>query len=140
MVTVWYAEANIPAMELMMDAQRVMTAARGPLTVLAIAQTIPKAPTKETAEWLKDQETVNPAVPSRGTIIAITAKGLGAVFARSFIAVVSLFSKQSHIVVKDLKEAVRAIQALPGQDATLVAKETLVADLEAFAAMPPPVG
>lgn len=137
LVNVWYSQATIPSLRLLLDEQAALTAARGPMTVISIALSIPKAPSKEAAEWLKQNEANNP-MQVRGTIIAIITRGLGAVFVRSFIAAISLFSKTSYIVVKDLESAAKAARELPGQSPEIVAMDSLAADLAAFAALPPP--
>lgn len=135
LVNVWFTQATIPTLKLLGEAQARLLEQYEKITVLSVAMDIPKAPDPEAAKWLKESQQLDGA-RSRGTIIAILPRGLGAVIARSFIAAVSLFSKDQYVVVKTLEEAAAAVRKLPGQDQHVVAMDTLAADLAAFVELP----
>lgn len=135
-ISVWYAEASVRGMELLMQQQDVLLRTHPTLTNLSVAISIPSSPSKDVQEFLKK----NPGdlARSRGTVIAILAKGLGAILARSFIAGFSLFSRSSLIVVKSLEEATDEVQKLAGQDPLIANDSKLAADLTAYVALPRP--
>jgi hypothetical protein len=134
LVNVWFAEATLPAMERIFAEQQALAAQYGKVTFLSVAQNVPKTPGPEVVAWLKEKQLGGGQ--SRGTIIALTARGLSAAIARSFIAAVSLFSRDTYVVVKTLEEAASAVRELPGQDAHVVSMASLASDLRAFVELP----
>ncbi|MFT3707650.1 MAG: hypothetical protein QM817_08275 [Archangium sp.] len=134
LVNVWFREATVPALDVLYAEQQTLIAQYGKVTFLSVAQNVPKAPGPDVAAWLKQKQLTGEQ--SRGTIIALTARGLSAVIARSFIAAVSLFSRDTYVVVKTLEEAAAAARKLPQQEAHLVNMASLAADLHAFVELP----
>jgi hypothetical protein len=134
LVNVWFAQATVPALDLLLAEQHGLMAQYGKVTFLSVASNIPRAPGPEVSAWLKERQLTGDQ--SRGTIIALTARGLSAVIARSFIAAVSLFSRDSYVVVKSLEEAATAARQLPGQDPYVANMHSLANDLQAFVELP----
>ncbi len=135
-VSVWYSQATVRGMELLMEQQDLLLRTHPSITNLSVAIRIPSSPSKDVQEFLKK----NPGdlARSRGTVIAILAKGLGAILARSFIVGFSLVSRSSLIVVKTLEEAAAEVQKIAGQDASITNDTKLAADLMAYVALPAP--
>lgn len=135
LVNVWFTQATVDTLKQLGEEQERLLRQYEKITVLSVAMNIPKAPDADAAAYLKDTQKLD-GLRSRGTIIAILPRGLGAVIARSFIAAVSLFSKDQYIVVKSLDEAAAAVRKLPGQDKELVQMDALSIDLSAFVELP----
>jgi hypothetical protein len=118
-ICVWYEQATVASMKVVWDCQRQVVAQHGSCTMLAVAMNLPSRPAPDVAQWLRDTNAANDT-SIRATVVAILARGLGAVIARSFIAALSLFSRQRYTVVKSLDEAVAAVKRLPDQDPSVV--------------------
>jgi len=136
LVNIWYEEATVPALKALNEAQRAFMAEHGKITLLAISLAVPKMPDRAVADWLKANNDTYDGI--RGTVIAILAGGVASVFARSFIAIVSLFAPQQYVVVKSLAAAAEAVRGLDGQPPEIASMTSLEADLEAFLALPRP--
>ena len=136
-VAVWFREATIPAFELLLAEQRALAKEHGgKVTYVPIALAVPNMPAKEVNDWMKAQGDFKGLV--RGTVIAVLARGLAAVLARSVIAAASLFTSEKYTVVKSIPEAAKAIRAIEGQPKWVSELESLETDLEAFVALPRP--
>jgi hypothetical protein len=139
LVSVWFEEANVEAMQLVMKHQRRLAAEHGgQATILGVAMTLPARPAPEATSWLRESGLVNDS-SIRATVICILARGLGAVFARSFIAAISLFSRKRFFVVKNLADAAAAVRDVPGQDPRLASLEALGEELHEFVEQRRPV-
>lgn len=135
LVGVWYSQATLRALEALEKHQLELAKQYGPITNLSITVKIPKAPGPEAQEWLKRSEPTLRG-SSRGTVIVILERGLGAIIARTFIAGASLISSANMQVVKTIAEGVDRVRALPNQHASLLDDAGLVDALSAFARQP----
>lgn len=135
-VAVWFREATIPAFELLLAEQKALAKEHGKVTYVPVALSVPNMPAKEVNDWMKAQGNFGGIV--RGTVIAILARGLAAVLARSVIAAASLFTSEKYTVVKSIPEAAKAVRELEGQPKWVSELASLEADLEAFVALPRP--
>ena len=130
-VSVWYAEATVDALQALNAQQRKLIAQYGRLSSVSVAMTIPRAPGADVAEQLKETEKEFKGT-SLGTVVVVLERGLAAIIARSFIAVASLITSSPITVVKTLEEAVEKLRAMPGQPPEVLGQTRLVAELEAF--------
>ncbi|HEY0883409.1 MAG TPA: hypothetical protein VGD87_17870, partial [Archangium sp.] len=96
-----------------------------------------KAPGSEVRDRLKEQSNFL-ASDRLGNIIVVTARGMSAIIARSFLAMLTLISKENMKVPSSLAAAADEVKKLPGQDAATLANTTLAEELEAFANLPRP--
>lgn len=131
LVSVWFSEANLAGMRALTEAQRKLIAQHGKISSVSIAVRIPRAPSAEVADWLKEAEKELRGT-SRGTVVVLLERGLAAIIARSFIAVASLISSNAMLVVKNLDEAAEKLRALPGQPADITGDARLAEKLAAF--------
>ncbi len=135
-VAVWFREATVPAFELLTAQLEALATEHGQVTYVAVSLEVPKMPSKDVSDWMKAKGDFGGKV--RGTVIALMARGLSAVLARSVIAAVSLFTSERYVVVKSLPEAARAVREVEGQPTWVAELTTLEQDLEAFVALPRP--
>jgi hypothetical protein len=131
LVTVWFREATIRALEAMFAAQAKVTEEHGHSTVLAIVVTVPRSTSGEVLDWVRRQ---TPDPRHRATVHCILPRGLQAVLARTVLAVVSLASTQPLKVVKTLPEAIdEVLKTEPSFSAAMLARE-----VDALLALPAP--
>lgn len=137
LVTVWYSQATLRGLEALARQQRALAAVHGKVTNVSVALKIPRTPGPDAQEWLRKNDDELTAT-SRGTVVVVLERGLGAILARSFIAAASLIARNTIHAVKTIEEAAERVKAMPGQAPALVADGALAAKLAAFAALPPP--
>ncbi|MFT3707649.1 MAG: hypothetical protein QM817_08270 [Archangium sp.] len=131
LICVWFEQATVAGMKLVMDCQRQLVEEFGSTTMLAVAMNLPTRPAPEVSQWLRETNHAND-LTINATVVAILARGLGAVIARSFIAALSLFSRQRYTVVKTIEEAVGAVRQLPNQDPSIAAFDGFAQALSDF--------
>jgi hypothetical protein len=136
-VTVWFNELNEGALDALDKHQRALVAKYGKVTMVSVVMGATKAPGPELRERLRLQS-ADQGAQRRGNIIVINARGMSAIIARSFLAMLSLISKENLKVPPNLEAAADEVKKLPGQDAETMANATLADDLRAFANLPPP--
>lgn len=103
------------------------------ISIFAVVLGSTSAPHPEVRERLN--EVSKATRPNRiGTVVAITAGGLGAIITRTFLAALALVSPESIRATRDIASGVAALKALPGQLPEVVADSTIAAQIEAFVA------
>ena len=136
-VTVWFNELSNAALDALAKHQQALAAKYGKVTMVSVVVNATQAPGPEIRERLKEQS--HELSHARlGNIIVVQARGMAAIVARSFLAMLSLISKEHMKVFKTLEEAADEVRKLPGQHAETVANQSLTEDLVAFAALPRP--
>lgn len=138
MVTVWYSEASVRGFEAIGLLHDRMVARYGAVSTINISVVLPRSPPPEALEWVKKNGERNEATTIEGVVVLL-ARGLSAVLARTFLATVSLFTRQKIKVVKTLEEAVTTIQQAPKQDSSIATNRQLLPALEEFVTRPAPV-
>jgi hypothetical protein len=136
-VTVWFSELSIAALDALEKHQRALVEKYGKVTMVSVVMGATKAPGPEIRDRLQGQSDVL-APHRRGNIIVVNARGMSAIIARSFLAMLSLISKEHMKVPSTLEAAAEEVKKIPGQDAETMANATLADDLLAFANLPPP--
>ncbi len=133
MVSIWYAQASLNALQLLAEQQRTLVARYGTICTLSIAVKVPQAPGPEASEWIKqtDKEFKN---STRGSVVVVLERGLAAIIVRSFLAAASLITTNVMHVVKTIEEAATKVQSLPGQPLEIVGDTQLAAKLTTFSA------
>ena len=131
LIAVWNSKLTVRSLELLEEQHRALHSKFGKVTLLSVvvgAAETPSGPVRErlnhTAEELHRLR--------RANVIAVLARGLGAIIARSLMAAVSLISAEKIEVFKTTDDAVAFVQHLPGQDATVVAALNLEAAVQDF--------
>lgn len=136
-VTVWFNELSHAGLDALNKHQKDLAAKFGKVTMLSVVVDATKAPSPEIRERLKT-ETDDLAPARLANIIVVQARGMSAIIARSFLAMLSLISKEHMKVFKTLEEAAEEVRKVPGQHPETVANQALAEELVAFAALPRP--
>jgi hypothetical protein len=136
-VTVWFSELSHAALDALTKYQREIFSKHGRVTMVSVVVNATTAPGPELRERLKT-EMSELADMRMGNITVVLARGMSAIIARSFLAMLSLISKEHMKVFKTLEEAAEEVKKIPGQHAATLANMTLADDLVAFAALPRP--
>lgn len=136
-VTVWFAELDDGALDALDKHQKALVDKYGKVTMVSVVVNATKAPGPELRERLK-KNTDLLAAHRLGNIIVVTAKGMSAIIARSFLAMLTLISKETMRVPATLAAAAEEVKKLPGQDAAIISNARLAEELEAFANLPRP--
>ncbi len=133
LVSVWYAQASLGALQLLAEQQRTLVARYGTISTLSIAVKVPQAPGPEASEWIKqtDKEFKD---STRGSVVVVLERGLAAIIVRSFLAAASLITTNVMHVVKTIEEAAAKVQSLPGQPPEITGDTQLAAKLTTFSA------
>lgn len=135
-VTVWFKELTAPALEVVGRHHRALARQYGKITLISVIVNATKAPTPEIREAVHAQ-TKELGSQRHGNIVVVTARGLSAIIARSFITMMSLISSETMKVPSTVAAAAEEVRKLPGQDAATVGHAGLADDLIAFVALPP---
>lgn len=136
-VTAWFSELNDKGLDALAKHQQALASKHGKITMVSVVMGATKAPGPELRERLKAQA-AEMEKQRRGNIIVVQTRGMGAIIARSFLAMLSLISKEHMKVPLTLEAAAEEARQLPGQDAATVANAGLADELIAFAALPRP--
>lgn len=136
-VTVWFNELSHTALDALTKHQEDLAAKYGKITLVSVVVDATKTPGPEIRDRLKAQGQVL-SQARLGNIIVVQARGMSAIIARSFLAMLSLISKEHMKVFKTVEEAADEVKKIPGQHAETLANQTLVQDLVAFVALPRP--
>jgi hypothetical protein len=137
-VTVWFSELNDAALDALAKHQRDLVAKYGKITMVSVVVNATKGPGPELRERLRAQS-AELAEHRLGNIIVVMARGMSAIIARTFLAMLSLISKEHMKVPASLEAAAEEVKKIPGQDAATLANLTLAEDLVAFANLPSPL-
>jgi hypothetical protein len=133
MVSVWYSQASLSALQTLAEQQRKLIAEYGTISTLSIAVRVPRAPDPEASEWIKTSDKEFKGT-SRGSVVVVLERGLAAIIVRSFLVAASLVTTNAMHVVKTIEDAAVKVKSLPGQPAEIVGDEQLAAKLVAFSA------
>ncbi len=136
-VTVWFSELNDKALDSLATHHHALVAKYGNITLVSVIINATKTPGPELRERLRAQS-VELAKHRHGNVIVVLARGMSAIIARTFLAVLSLISSEQMKVPASLDAAADEVRQIVGQDAATVANATLADDLVAFAALPRP--
>ena len=136
-VTVWFSELTERALDALSKHHHALVAKYGKITLVSVVINATKAPGPELRERLRSQS-VELAKDRRGNIIVVLARGMSAIIARTFLAVLSLISTENMKVPNTLDAAADEVRKIVGQDAATVANTGLADDLIAFANLPRP--
>jgi hypothetical protein len=136
-VTVWFSELSHHALDALTKHQQAIFEKHGKVTMVSVVVNATQAPGPEIRERLKQQMS-DLGHMRMGNITVILARGMSAIIARSFMAMLSLISKEHMKVFKTLEEAAEEVRKIPGQHAATLANLALTEDLVAFAALPRP--
>lgn len=135
-VSVWFNELTLEALDALDKHHRAIAAANGgQVTFISVAASANKVPDKDVRERLA-REAPALAKLRRANIVVVTARGLGAIITRTFLAGLNLVSSEKMVIVKTFEEAAAEARALPDQDNFTKTNTRLAADLEAFANLP----
>lgn len=136
-VSIWFSELSHAALDALEKHHQALSAKHGKITLVSVIVGATKPPPDELRDRLRKQS-VELAKVRLGNVIVVQARGMGAIIARSFLAVLSLISAENMKVPANLEAAAEEVRKLPGQDAGTRANQTLGEDLMAFAALPRP--
>ena len=136
-VTVWFSELSHAALDALTNHQKLIFEKHGKVTMVSVVVNATQAPGADLRERIKVQME-ELADMRMGNITVVLARGMSAIIARSFLAMLSLISKEHMKVFKTLEEAAEEVKKIPGQHAATLANLTLADDLVAFAALPRP--
>ncbi len=136
-VTVWFSELNDKALDSLAKHHHALVAKYGKITLVSVIVNATKAPGSDLRERLRTQS-VELAKHRRGNVIVVLARGMSAIIARTFLAMLSLISSEHMKVPASLDAAADEVRKIAGQDAATVANASLGDDMVAFAALPRP--
>ena len=136
-VTVWFSELNERALDSLARHHQALTGKYGKITLVSVIINATRAPGPELRERLRAQS-VELAKHRHGNVIVVLTRGLSAIIARTFLAMLSLMSSENMKIPASLEEAADEVRKIAGQDAATVANTKLAEDLTAFAALPRP--
>lgn len=134
-VTVWFSELSSESLDALAKHHKMLSAKYGKITLVSVIVSATKAPDPQLREQLRTQS-VELARSRHGNVIVVLARGLSAIIARSFLALLSLMSSETMKVPSTLEAAADEVRKLPGQDPATRDNTRLAADLVAFAALP----
>ena len=77
LVSGWYAQASLSALQLLAEQQRQLVARYGTSSTRSIAVRVPKAPGPEASEWIKQTDREFKAT-TRGSVVVVMERGLAA--------------------------------------------------------------
>lgn len=137
LIIVWYTEPTVAALERFEIHHRALAAKFGKITLLSIIRGGLGSPPAEVRARI-DQHTAELQKQRHGSIVAVQASGLAAIFIRTFLAALALVSTEHMRVVKALEDAAAEVQRTPGQDEPTRANAGLAGELAAFVGLPPP--
>ena len=133
LVVVFRSKIVARTLDVLEQHQASLAARYGKVTLISVVDGANQQPDPEVSARIKSQAPTL-AKLRRGNIVVIAKPGLGAVMARTFIAMLSLVTPEPLIAVKSLQLAAEKARALPGQPPEVVQNAALGAELEAFAA------
>ena len=136
-VTVWFSELNEKALDSLARHHHALVAKYGKITLVSVIVNATKAPGPELRDRLRAQS-VELAKHRHGNVIVVLARGMSAIIARTFLAMLSLISSEHMKVPTTLDAAADEVRKIVGQDAATAANESLADDLVAFASLPRP--
>lgn len=134
-VTVWFSELDDRALDSLAKHHQALSGKYGKITLVSVIINATKAPAPELRERLRTQG-LEQAKHRHGNIIVVLARGMSAIIARTFLAMLSLISSDNLEVLASLEAAADEVKKLAGQDAATVGHATLADDRMAFAALP----
>lgn len=136
-VTVWFNELNDRALDSLAKHHQALSGKYGKITLVSIIINATKAPGPELRERLRTQS-VELAKHRLGNVIVVLTRGMSAIIARTFLAMLSLISSENMKVPPTLDAAADEVKKLVGQDAATVGNAALADELIAFASLPRP--
>ena len=136
-VTVWFSELNDAALDALEKHHRLLSAKYKKITMVSVIINATSAPGPELRERLRTQG-AELSQQRLGNIIVVKARGMSAIIARTFLAMLSLMSNEHMKVPASFDEAADEVRKIAGQDAETAGNMTLADDLIEFAALPRP--
>lgn len=137
LVVVWFKEPTVASLD-ELERHHVDLAARfSKVTLLSVLLSASASPPPEVRRKI-DAQTPKLQALRHGLFAVVLAKGLAAIFIRTFLAALSLVSSEYMRVCKTIDEAAREIRSMPGQDAPTRGNDALAAQLADFVRLPAP--
>lgn len=137
LVTCWYSVVTVAALDAVQVHFLELAKRYEHITVVTLGVNLTRAPQPDVRERVK---VLHPTIARHriGNIVVILATGLGGILARSFVAVLSLFTQENMLVVASGEEAAKVARGLAQQVDEVKRNATLGADLAAYAKLPAP--
>jgi len=133
----WHEAPSIRCLEVLEQHHVALAQRFGKVTLLSVIVTATQNPSPDVRAKIDQQASRLEAV-RHGSVVVVLAKGLAAIFIRTYLAALSLVTKEPLRVVKTLADAATEIRKLPGQDEATRQTSDLEEHLRAFVALPAP--
>lgn len=137
LVVVWFKEPTVASLD-ELEGHHVALAAR--FTKVTLLSVLVSASANPPVEVRRKIEAQTPTLQKlrHGNVAVVLAKGLAAIFIRTYLAALSLVSSEYMRVCKSVDEAALVIRRMPGQDPATRDNEALATELNGFVQLPPP--
>jgi hypothetical protein len=137
LAVVWHEAPTVDCLEVLERHHLTLAQRFGKVTLLSVIVTATRSPSPDVRAKIDEQASRLQAV-RHGSVVVVLAKGLAAIFIRTYLAALSLVTKEPLRVVKTLADAATEIGKLPGQDEATRQRGDLEEHLMAFVALPAP--
>ena len=135
LVVIWLTEPTVAAIRALTAHHLALASVHGKVTLLSVIQKAAGNPAPEVREAIREQSAAVREV-RLGSVVVVQMKGIGAVFVRSYLALMSIVSTEPLRSAKTLDDAANEIRGLQGQDAATRANATLAEALSDFVNRP----
>jgi len=137
LTVVWHEAPTVACLEVLEHHHTALAQRFGKVTLLSVIVTATQSPSPDVRAKIDEQAPRLQAL-RHGSVVVVLAKGLAAIFIRTYLAALSLVTKEPLRVVKALPDAATEIRKLPGQDEATRQRADLEGHLKAFVELPAP--